>query len=81
LIIKIGKTDLFIFDFDQSGRRGHSKKLFNRRSRLDIWKFALAIEDRLNALSICCVKRDSINCFESQIKKNGTRNNVTCWYL
>ena len=29
------KTEL-LFDYDQSGRRGHSKKLFKRRSRLDI---------------------------------------------
>jgi len=27
---------------DQSGRRGHSNKLFKRRSRLDIRKFALS---------------------------------------
>ena len=30
------------FDYDQSGRRGHSKKLFKRRSRLDIRKFAFS---------------------------------------
>ena len=35
------KTELF-FDYDQSGRQGHSKKLFKRRSRLDIKKFAFS---------------------------------------
>ena len=45
------KTDLF-FDYDQSGRRGHSKKLFERRSRLDISKFAFSnrIVDRWNVV-------------------------------
>ena len=37
------KTELF-FDYrpNQSGRRSHSKKLFKRRSRLDIKKFAFS---------------------------------------
>jgi len=49
-------TELF-FDYDQSGRRGHSKKLFKRRSILDIRKFAFSnrIVDRWNSLSECCV--------------------------
>ena len=44
------KTELF-FDYDQSGRRGHSKKLFKRRSKLDIRKFAFSnkIVDRWNS--------------------------------
>jgi len=61
-------TELF-FDYDQSGRRGHSKKLFKRRSRLDIRKFAFSnrIVDRWNSLSECCVTCNSINCFKSHI--------------
>ena len=57
------------FDFDQSGKRGHSKKLVKRRSRLDIRKFAFSnrIVDRWNSLSECCVKCNSINCFKSHI--------------
>ena len=49
------KTEFF-FDYDQSGRRGHSKKLF-KRSSLDIKKFAFSnkIVDRWNSLSECCV--------------------------
>ena len=60
------KTDLF-FDFDQSG--SHLKKLFKRRSRLDIRKFAFnnRIVDRWNSLSECCVTCNSINCFKSHI--------------
>jgi len=48
-------NELF-FDFDHSGRRGHSKKLIKRRSRLDIRKFAFSnrIVDRWNSLSECC---------------------------
>ena len=30
------------FDYDQSGRRGHLKKLFKKRSKLDIRKFAFS---------------------------------------
>ena len=62
------KTELFV-DYDQSGRRGHSKKLFKRRSRLDIGKFAFSnrIVDRWNSLSECCVTCNSINCFKSHI--------------
>ena len=43
----------YFFDFDQRGRRGHSKKLFIRRSRLDIRKFAFnnRIINRWNLLS------------------------------
>jgi len=57
------KTELF-FDYDQSGRRGHSKKLFKRRSRLDIRKFAFS--NRIVS-SECCVTCNSINCFKSHI--------------
>ena len=49
------KAELF-FDYDQSGRRGQSDKLF-KRSKLDIRKFAFSnrIVDRWNSLSECCV--------------------------
>jgi len=64
LTVHVFFTELF-FDYDQSGRRGHLKKLFTRRSRLDIRKFAFSnrIVDRWNSLSICCVTCNSINCF------------------
>ena len=45
------------------GRRGHSKKLYKRKSRLDIRKLAISnrIVDRWNSLSECCVTHNSIN--------------------
>jgi len=57
------------FDYDQSSRRGHSKNLFKRRSRLDIRKFAFSnrIVDIWNSLSKCRVTCNSINCFKSHI--------------
>ena len=53
-------------DYDQSGRRGHSKKLFLKRSRLVIRKFAFInrIVDRWNLLSECCATCNSVNCFK-----------------
>jgi len=63
-------TELF-FDYDQSGRRGHSKKLFKRRSRLDIRKFALSNRispsRQMEFVVECCVTCNSIDCFKSQI--------------
>jgi len=37
-----GYYNLTADTFDDSGRRGHSKKLFMRRSRLDVRKYAFA---------------------------------------
>ena len=52
------------FDYDQSGRRGHSKKLF--KIILNIRKFAFSnrIVDRWNSLSECCVTCNSIILFQ-----------------
>jgi len=63
------KNRVIFFDYDQSGRRGHSKKLFKRRSRLDIRKFAFSnrIVDTWDSLSECCVTCNSINYFKSHI--------------
>ena len=38
------------FKFDDSGRRGHSKKLFMRRSRLDVRKYVCQTELRENGM-------------------------------
>jgi len=45
-------TDIF-FELDEGGRRGHSKKLFKRRCRLDVRKFVYGdrVVDKWNCLS------------------------------
>ena len=45
------------FQFDEFGRRGHSKKLYKRRSRLDTIKYVFAnrIVDQWNSLPDACV--------------------------
>ena len=40
-IDKVDKS-LFFFEIDSGGRRGHSSKLFKKRSRLDIRKYAFS---------------------------------------
>jgi len=74
----------YFVDYDQSGRQGHSKKLFKRRSKLDIRKFAFSnrIVDRWNSLSEGCVTCDSINCFKSPIlSKLEPETTMKCWYF
>ena len=79
--IKNVKTDLFFY-FDQSDRRDHCKKLFKRRSRLDIRKFAFSnrIVDRWNSLSECCVTCNSMNCFKSHISSKLEQHEVLIFW-
>jgi len=60
-----------IFDYDQSGRRGHSNNYLKEDLGwiVDIRKFAFSnrIVDRWNSLSECCVTCNSINCFKFHI--------------
>ena len=59
------------FEFDTGGRRGHSKKLFKKRCRLDIRKYTFSnIVDKWNSLSECCVDCTSVNTFKSYIATN-----------
>ena len=55
-------TDLF-FDFDEADGRGHSKKLFERRNRLDVRKYVFSnrIFDRWNSFSEDCVTCTALN--------------------
>ena len=55
---------------DDSGRRGHSKKLFMRRSRLDVRKYVFAnrIARKWNGLPDSCVKCTTLNDFKTKIK-------------
>jgi len=45
-------ADIF-FEFDQGGKRGHSRKLFKRRSKLNVRKYVFSnrIVDKWNSLS------------------------------
>jgi len=59
------------FQFDEGGRRCHSKKLYKRRSRLDIRKYVFAnrITDVWNSLPDACVNSITLNQFKSHISK------------
>jgi len=43
-------TQIYFFDYDKGNSRGHSKKLFKRRSRLDIRKYVFGnrVTDKWN---------------------------------
>ena len=58
------------FEFDAGNRRGHSKKLFKTRSRLNLKKFVFCnrVVDHWNGLSDSCVYCSTINNFKSKIK-------------
>ena len=58
------------FESDDGNRRGHSKKLFKRRSRLNLRKFVFGnrVVDYWNGLSDRCVNCSTINDFKSKIK-------------
>ena len=61
--------DLFFFAAGDGGKRGHSRKLFKRRCRPDIRKFAFSkrIVDNWNSLSDDCVSCTMLNNFISHI--------------
>ena len=58
------------FEFDDNNRRGHSKTLLKRRSRLNLRKFVFGnrVVDYWNILSDICVNCSTINDFKSKIK-------------
>ena len=43
---------IYFFELDEGGRRGHSKKLFKRKCRLDVRKFVYGnrVVDKWNCL-------------------------------
>ena len=67
-IISIFNKYLF-FDLDDGGRRGHEKKLFKRRFRLDTTKFVFSnrVVDNWNALSAQCINSCTINTFKKHV--------------
>ena len=64
------------FKFDDAGRRGHSKKLFKKRSRLDIRKymflFTNQIVDKWNALPDRYMECTTLNDFKAKKAENYT---------
>jgi len=63
-------ADIF-FEYDKGNRRGHSKKLFKRRMRLDIRKYVFGnrVNDKWNNLPQCCINCTTFNNFKSHIQK------------
>ena len=63
-------AEKFFFEFDDGNRRGYSKKLFKRRSKLNLRKFVFGnrVIDHWNGLSDSCVNCSMINNFKSKIK-------------
>jgi len=61
-------SELF-FHLDEGGRRGHEKKLFNKRFRLDVRKYVFSnrVVDRWNQLPEKCIKCSTVNTFKKHI--------------
>jgi len=56
---------------EQGQRRGHSKKLYKKRSRLDLRKYVVSnrVVDHWNAPSDACVTSNTINQFKNCLKR------------
>jgi len=65
------KIALAFFEYDEGGRRGHSKKLFKKRIRLHVKKFSFSsrVVDKWNSLTDTCVNRITVNNFKNYILK------------
>jgi len=59
------------FEYDKGNRRGHSKKLLKRRSRVDIRKYVFQnrVTDKWNNLPQCCINCTTLNNFKSHNHK------------
>jgi len=57
------------FHLDEGGRRGHEKKLFKKRFRLDVRKYVFSnrVVDRWNQLLEKCIKCSTVNTFKKHI--------------
>ena len=67
---------------DPTRQRGHPKKLFKRRSRLDIRKFSFPfrVVEIWNSLPEIVVKAPSVNSFENRLDKFGQNQNLVYNY-
>jgi len=66
---KVDKS--LFFEIDSGGRRGNSSKLFKKRSRLNIRKYAFSnrIVDKWNSLTHDCINCNIINASKRHIQK------------
>ena len=62
------RSELF-FHLDEGGRRGHEKKLFKKRFKLDVRKYVFSnrVVDRWNQLPEKCIKCSNVNTFKKHI--------------
>jgi len=70
--LKLGARYIFLnMIWVIDNRRGHSKKLYKRQSRLDIKKFVFGnrLTDKWNNLPQCCINYTTLNNFKSHIHK------------
>jgi len=60
-------NQVYFFTYDEGKRRGHSKKLYKKRSTLDLRKYVFRnkVSDHWNALSDVCVTSNTINQFKN----------------
>jgi len=69
------------FEIDSGGRRGYSSKLFKKRSRLNIRKYAFSNRtvEKWNSLTQDCINCTTINAFKWHIKNSWNRKqNKAC---
>jgi len=73
-------SELF-FKLDEGGRRGHEKKLFKKRFRLDVRKYVFCnrVVDRWNQLAEKCIKCKYINTFKKHISLSWNRKVIVCY--
>jgi len=64
----ISKEESF-FEFGDGGRRSHYRKLFKKRCKNDVRKYAFSnrIVDKWNLLPDSCVNCTTVNMFKTQI--------------
>ena len=76
-IANIVSIQNLFFEYDEGGRRGHSKKLFKKRTRLDDKKYSFSnrVVDKWNSLTDACVNCITVNNLKkSYIKRTRTGN-------
>jgi len=73
---KYSMNSRVFFEYDEGGRRGHSKKLFKKRTRLDVKKisFSNKVVDKWNFLTDTCVNCITVNNFKDYFKRTRTGN-------